>query len=293
MKIKHLKYKEIDFKKYDNCIKNAINHRVYAFSWYLDIVCRNWEVLILNDYQIVMPLPFRRIKKKFLKKMIEQPPFCQQLGVFSLTELSLDKFNLFLDKLETFTINTYNFNSGNTSFLKAKKNYNKRDNFELNLNNSYIDITTKYSKNLKRNIKKAIKNELLITNNVSIKDFLLMKEQNKKHKIKNKQFKKINKLITKIQLRKYGTFYGIKKENDLITIGFFIVSDNRLIHLFSSNTNFGKKVGSVPFLFDTIIQKNESSNVIFDFEGSMIVGVAKFFKSFGSVSNQYVVITKN
>ena len=59
--IRYLTENEIDFKKYDQCIANALNSRIYAYSWYLDIVAdKNWDVLVLNDYEAVMPMPKRK-----------------------------------------------------------------------------------------------------------------------------------------------------------------------------------------------------------------------------------------
>ncbi|MDP4600608.1 MAG: hypothetical protein NWS84_05650, partial [Polaribacter sp.] len=83
--ILYLKRAALDVEKYDLCIENSIQSRIYAFSWYLDIVADHWDVLVLNDYEAVMPLPW---KKKFGLKYITQPYFCQQLGIFSKEEIS-------------------------------------------------------------------------------------------------------------------------------------------------------------------------------------------------------------
>jgi len=291
MQIKHLKYKQIDFKKYDDCIQKAYNSRIYAFSWYLDIVAKkDWEILVLGDYEAVMPIPFYRVKKKFLKRLVTQPLFCQQLGVFSLTELKEDTHSLFIQNLEPLDIHNYSFNTENTSFLKEKKIALKKINLELDLQKTAVDLEKNYSKNLKRNIKKGINNQLKITKKIVVEDFMLMKKSNATHKIKKKQLNKIKTLITEIQKREYGAFYGVKKENTLVAIVFILKFKNRLIHLFSVSNSVGKKMGAIPFLFDSIIKKNANTNTIFDFEGSMIASIAKFFKSFGAVENIYLEI---
>ena len=84
-----VKRNQIDEEKYNNCIATSLQSRMYAYSWYLDIVADNWNVLVLDDYEAVMPLPFH---KKFLISYISQPFFTQQLGVFSiLTTIFLAK----------------------------------------------------------------------------------------------------------------------------------------------------------------------------------------------------------
>ena len=58
--IHYVKREDLEVAKYNDCIENSIQSRIYAFSWYLDIVADNWDVLVLNDYEAVMPVPFRR-----------------------------------------------------------------------------------------------------------------------------------------------------------------------------------------------------------------------------------------
>ena len=71
--IRHITRDTLDVQKYDNCIANAINSRVYAYSWYLDIVAdAKWDVLVLDDYKAVMPLPKRR--KYFINYVCWEAP---------------------------------------------------------------------------------------------------------------------------------------------------------------------------------------------------------------------------
>jgi hypothetical protein len=46
MKINYIKRKDLDIEKYDACIENSSQSRVYAFSWYLDIVAGKWDALV-------------------------------------------------------------------------------------------------------------------------------------------------------------------------------------------------------------------------------------------------------
>ena len=94
--IQYVSRKLLDEKKYDFCIENSIQSRIYAFSWYLDIVADHWDVLVLNDYEAVMPIPW---KQKLGFKYITQPYFCQQLGIFSLTTISEETQLEFIKKI--------------------------------------------------------------------------------------------------------------------------------------------------------------------------------------------------
>jgi len=94
--IKCLLHNNIDKKKYDLCVAKSVQSKVYAFSWYLEAVTEAWDVLVLNDYEAVMPLPYR---KKYGICYIFQPYWIQHLGVFSKNILSDNDLKLFVDNI--------------------------------------------------------------------------------------------------------------------------------------------------------------------------------------------------
>ena len=71
--------KEIDIQKWNECIDNAANGLIYAYSYYLDAVCNNWDAIVINNYEAVMPLPWR---KKYGLRYVYQAAFIQRLGIF-------------------------------------------------------------------------------------------------------------------------------------------------------------------------------------------------------------------
>ena len=117
--IHHLSRKELDVEKYNACIANSVQSRIYAYSWYLDIVADNWDVLVLNDYEAVMPLPWR---SKFCIKYIYPPCWTQQLGIFSDEVISENLTNRFINLIpKKFKKVTIQFNSGNRLSKFSKK----------------------------------------------------------------------------------------------------------------------------------------------------------------------------
>ena len=52
---------------------------VYAFSYYLNSMAKNWDALVLNDYDAVMPLTWN---KKYGFYYLYQPFMSASLGVF-------------------------------------------------------------------------------------------------------------------------------------------------------------------------------------------------------------------
>ena len=58
--IKYLRHQEVDKSKWDNCIDKADNGLIYAYSFYLDHMAKQWDALVLNDYEAVMPLTWNK-----------------------------------------------------------------------------------------------------------------------------------------------------------------------------------------------------------------------------------------
>ena len=87
--IQLIERENINIEKYDTCVEKSEQSRVFAYSWYLDIVSDNWCVLVFQDYEAVMPLPFR---KKYGIKYVYPPFWLIELGVFSQGKNILNDF---------------------------------------------------------------------------------------------------------------------------------------------------------------------------------------------------------
>jgi len=215
--IHYLKRNQLNTLKYDACIKASINSRIYAYSWYLDIVADNWDALVLNEYEAVMPLPWR---SKYLIKYIYPPAWTQQLGVFSPTTISKELVSRFLKSIpKKFKKITIQFNSGNDlSLFKTEK----RVNYILKLNRSYNEIYKGFNKNRKRDLKKADKFKLTFKN-CSIDDLVTIAKINYSHlNYTTGDYEKL-KLASNLLLKnKKGLLLGtFNTENTLIGGAFF------------------------------------------------------------------------
>lgn len=290
-RIKYISRKNLSIEKYDQCIKQATNGLTYAYSWYLNCVTDDWGALILEEYKAVMPIPYLKLKRNLYLKKIYQPNFCQQLGIFSKTDLDSAETNLFLTAFLALKPKSYSFNFQNSKyFSKGEFKFKERINYELDLNQSYDTIRLSYNKNLKRNLKKAQKNDLSLSNTINVSQFLKLKKENSKHNIKENQYTLMKALTSQLIKQNKAAFYGVLKGKQLLAIGFFITTNNRIIALFSVSNELGRSVAATAFLFDQLIQKNAKTSTVFDFEGSMNSGIAQFFKSFGATNNSYICL---
>ncbi|MFV0305779.1 MAG: hypothetical protein ACK5IC_09905, partial [Moheibacter sp.] len=101
-KLQKIKRKNLDVKKYSKAINEALNYRIYAEYWYLDVLTKEkWECWVYGDYDVVMPIP---LQYKFRIKFVLQPIFCQQLGVFYKEEIPDELFKAFEKKLHKYRV---------------------------------------------------------------------------------------------------------------------------------------------------------------------------------------------
>lgn len=281
MIIKHLSHNNINKKEWDDFILQADNGLIYALSWYLDVVSPQWEALISDDYKFVMPVP---IKRKYKIPYIVQPLLTQQLGVFSSEPVTTDIVKMFIQKLPSYS---YQLNLNASNFTPDAEVF---PNYILSLYKPYAEIADKYSKNTIRNIEKATKYNLSITENVSIEDFITFYESVSR-KFKPTDCKCMRELIKEgikcDQMYIHGVVHNDEK---LVAALCYTEHKNRLTYLIPVSNEEGKKTSAMFYLIDSIIRKNCVKDKILDFEGSAIEGIARFYKGFGAINHPYYII---
>ena len=283
--IKHLTRKELDITKYDRCITNACNTRIYAYSWYLDIVCDDWDVLITENYQVVMPLPKR---KKYGINYIYLPPWCQQLGLFSKDDITASLIDQFIAHIpKKFKMIDVFFNSENSVQQKKRK---ARKNFILSLNRPYKAIYDQFSKGRRSSIKKGSKEGLTIKENYKSEKIIEFFKQHKGNELNKDEadYLVLNKLMAKALTMGFAESLGVVNlDKELIGGAFFLKDQHRVTYLFSAINKEGRDKQAMSFLIDRMIKKYANNELIFDFEGSVIDELASFFKSFGAEQETY------
>ena len=54
----------------------------------------------------------------------------------------------------------------------------------------------------------------------------------------------------------------------------------------------GKSMNAMHYLLDHLIEKHAGQQIVLDFEGSSIPGLAHFFKSFGAEKKEFSLLTR-
>ncbi len=292
--IQYLTHNRIDKQRWDDCIAKSLNRRIYAFSWYLDMVCPGWDALIGGDYDTVFPLTWNR---KWTVKYLYQPYFTQQLGVFSINPISKEVVPAFLKaipveiKFAEIQLNALN------GFPVAGWNMKNRINHELRLDYTYQEIAGRYSQNTKRNLKKAAEARVFIGNQPSINDLINLFRSNfgdREGKLKSKNYGTINDLLIYFQHTGMGAPMGIySAQNMLSAAAFFVQDQSRFYFLFAASSPHARENGAMFYLIDRFIANHAGTPFILDFEGGNDPQLGRFYKSFGAGEVSYPALTMN
>jgi hypothetical protein len=290
--ITYIKRKDLEVEKYDACIENSLQSRVYAFSWYLDIVADNWDVLVLDDYKAVMPIPW---KKKYFIRYVHPPLWLLELGVFSLdANINFQIFFKTLFRAFRFVesrLNTDMKIDADSVFLEPKEMQ------VLSLEQGYDAVFNNYRKDRKKDLAKANKLDLTEKWKDSAVNLITLFKNNvgkRTPNIQESDYIILKKLMTICIEKRVGEVLSIyDNENHIVASGFFLKHKKTVTILVSSTDFKNRKNGANTFLIDKAIQEYEKDFDIFNFGGSSMQSIAKYFLSFGGNSLNYQQIKLN
>lgn len=289
--IQYFTNRTIDKVKWDDCINKADNGLIYAYSFYLDIMAKHWDALVLNDYEAVMPLTWNC---KYGINYLYQPFLASQLGVFgnNITEKMVGNFIEVIPPSYRFI--EISLNSKNVFGVPSGFSIH-RSNYVLNLNKPYNILQQHYRENIRRNIKKAKQLGCTVKKNFDVEEVIIlamqqMKTQNNESADNISRFRRLYQVL---QEKGMAATYGIKLNNELLASCVFFFSHNRAYYILVGNHPNGKTIGASHFLIDAFIKGYAEKDILLDFEGSDISSLAFFYSSFGAAQEVYPSIKIN
>ena len=282
-KIRAIKRNQLDVKAYDDCIAKSPQSKIYARSWYLDAMSDDWYALVKGDYEAVMPLPYR---KKFGFSYVYQPLMVQQMGVFPSSPAD----NQFFAQATSRHLHVnYTFHKSSPEIL----HHTPKVNLVLHIDEDLIEIRSNISTNRKRDLKKAEQQQLDLrelndwTNIESLISEAIMKGAYKDVLSQLKKLFLINQ--TGGAIKAAGVYYQEK----CIFFILYGLDVGRVYYLLPISLSVkAQELGIATWTIFKLIEKHKEQYPIFDFEGSSIVGVRRFYESFGSQVESYYQLTK-
>lgn len=297
MNLIYLPYEKIEKSKWDHCLQQSINKLIYAESVYLDAMCTQWDAIVLDHYDAIMPLPWR---KKMGIKYLYQPAFLQQGGIFSYKVLPIEVIEAFIDKAsQHFKFAEISLNFLDTIEYNSKSSFTikHRNNFILSLNQPFEINIQNFSNDFKRKLKKAESSNLSYVKSSDFKEAIQFYKKTYKDRMLNVSVKDYSNLENlckyyhdnkRIVIRKVTN-----KSNQILSMVLLFKDENRLYNLLPAISEEGKKISSNYFLYNAIIDEFSGQKLTLDFEGSDVKGIADFYQKITNTNQPYPFIKFN
>ncbi|MGH2648309.1 MAG: hypothetical protein ACRDE8_12105, partial [Ginsengibacter sp.] len=268
------------------------NGVIYAYSFYLDAMSKNWDALVIDDYEFVMPLTWN---KKYSIYYLYQPFFCAQLGIFG-NNISAEIVKVFFENVPSkFKYWDFYLNTHNLFPIKNFQMY-ERSNYVLSLQNNYETLSKNFAQSHIRNIKRAVSQGNVVKKGISIDDVIKLAEEQTKNfsPIAKKDYNNFSMLFEILLKKKMAVTYGVYAANNQLTASCaFVFSHKRAYYILVGNHPNGKTSGASHLMIDYFIKEHSGEKLTLDFEGSNISSLAFFYKSFGATLEKYPGIKLN
>lgn len=300
---------------YISFYKKQKNIPIFSSPWWLDSVCGedSWDVILVKDSNNVIKASFPfYIQNTLLGNRITMPVLTQKLGTYILydyDDLSITKKIGYENEINQVIIDALpKVGSINISFNQDNKNWLQYfwNGFMQKTNYSYKihDIKNKETiNNLYKNIKKYKKYDIN-----KLKEFFIFKYDlsfdafykyfenaiNDRYDSVSIPKDKLRNLVFSIKENKQGDIFYVTDRSDNICATSLTVWDNdSAYYLMSMRDSKNKTTGSTEFMVYNIIEYVSMFANSFDFEGSMMKGVEKSYRYYGSNMTEYYNISKN
>lgn len=290
-----------------------------AFHHYdfLSLIIPNWHAIIIEEegkWLAVMPF---LLKKKWGFTAIGQPLFTQFSGIL-LGEIAAKNTYKQLSKLKTIVSSIVALLPETHKFLIRFSPYflypqpfywkgytlKTRFTYQLDLAESEDILWDNMAESLQRQIKKATKFglkwkesydkqiwfDLMEKNLIAGKNIMgVVPSKNHQEQILLEQ------VFDFFIKEKIGKLYLIENaENQVLACGFFVFWGNNFTYFAGAMLPNSEKSGAMSLLmWRAIVEAKKNNFKIFDFEGSMIEGIERFFRNFGAKPVPYFEISRN
>ncbi len=295
MGLLYINHAQIDFHKWDDCISQSADSLIYCQSFYLNNAANGqWDAIVLNDYEAVMPLPYR---KKYGIRYLYQPAFLPQAGIFFKTlydtDITADFIKLAASRFKLIEIN---LNHANRELNFSQGVTELKNNYIIDITGGYTDKADQYKSNFCKNLKKANKHTLLYRPSVSYSntiDLFKTLYGDRFNSVREKDYINFAENCRYLHERDQLVVREVLMNDELLASVILLKDKKRLYNIASCTTAAGRKTSANYFLYDRVIEEFSGSHLILDMEGSDVEGIADFYRSMNPINEQYISLRIN
>ena len=272
-------------------------------DWWMDAVCagKQWDVLMIQGEQgeILAAMPYLLRKRAWMKYIVM--PQQTQIGGIWLTEAAADVPDIcqkISNELAKMKLSYYRqqYPIGSPAVAAMQKlgfKSEKRITYRIEDLADIEKIVQSFSKNKKRQLQKA--QSLHVSTDMNIEDFYRFHVQCLLNQGKQISYTREFLLVLERKAKRLNQcqILSVCNEENQVVAAVFLVWDKRsMYYLIPCYDPQYKDSGASALLAEQAIRLASEKGLAFDFEGSMIAGVANHYKQFGSTGTTYYSVEK-
>jgi hypothetical protein len=280
-RIRYLASSEVDPVKWDECLARSSNGLIYGSRIYLDMMADHWNAVVIDDYDAVMPLPWR---KKWLFRSYYHVPFLPQTGIYGNADPALFK-QITKVVFKKIRYGEIFLNAGNQAYAKYLS-ASPLVNMVLDLNAPYEKVREGYHRDLDKHLRKLTKHKLVCSAGNDAKKLVsLFRKRNgsKITSLKRSDYERFTALCLHLVYTGKAVVRKVSDDNGRLLAATLLLKDERrMYNLMNVELPDGRPKSANYFLYDELMREFAGSGLIFDFESPQ-----KFFKNFGAANEPY------
>lgn len=283
---------------------------IFSRDWWLDAVCgKDWDVcLVEKGGKVVATMPYHFRANRLGMKVICQPQETQTLGPWlrssdakNANRLGHEKDLLtkLIDQLPEFSQFHQNWNHANTNWLPFYwRGFEQTTRYTYRLPDlSDLDrVWAGFRENIRGDIRKAAgRFNLVVQSNLSIEDFLKLNSKTFERQAMALPYtetflKRLDDACLEHEAR--AIFIAVDPEGRHHAGAYIVWDSESAYYLMGGGDSELRSSGATSLCMWAAIQHAATVTKCFDFEGSMIEPVERFFRAFGAVQTPYFSISK-
>jgi len=299
-------------ERYKEFCKLEEDMPIFSSDWWLDSVCGedSWDVALFEKGgHIYASMPYYNLKKAWFNLSI-MPKLTQTLGIYikypnnqkyykkiSWEKKSMSAILHSLPKTDHFSQSFHRKLNNWLPFYWAGYQQTTRYSYliEATADGSMDLVEDGFENDIRRRIKKTISGGVEVFEG---EDIGLFYELNKLTFARKGMdipysFEFIKKLYRNCKENNAVKMFFAKDKNGAMLAASFLVHDKNVVYYLMGGIDPTKKeLGAMDLVLFESIKFAMQSNRTFDFEGSMIESIEKYFRSFGAVQTPYYNISK-
>lgn len=295
-------------EKYREFCKKEKDIPIFSKDWWLDTVCQesDWDVVLFEKGgEIWASLPYQKTKKAIFE-IITMPKLTQTMGVYIkyppkqkyYKKLSWEKevMEILISNLPKVDYFSQNFDHSITNWLPFYwAGFEQTTRYTYIIENISIEELEKnFETDIRRRRRKAYEIGIKIIESEDIETFYKLNTMTfaRKNIGISYSFEFVKNLFENCKENSAVKMYFAKYQDEVIAVNFLVYDDNTVYYLMGGIDPSKKDLGAMDAIQFESIKFALESGRRFDFEGSMIESIEKYFRSFGAIQTPYFSISK-